>query len=479
MNNSRSLDNMVLHGWCILVLLVIGTVFAQAQSETDPTNSSNQKEAEVKIIKRINAIEVKGLREISYQSVIGKMQSKPDGVYSLKMLEEDIRRLIGSDLFLSVEWNIEDLPGDLVKIVISVKESGIIKRIVLKGLKNFREASIIEILSVKKNSYFAEFQVKNDIKVLTEKYLEAGFHFIDISHQLNDYYDGLELLYNIREGPQVKVKRVVFYGNTAFPVVKTLSFSKKSQLHDQMSQSSGNFKEKQLIMDIERLKSFYRDRGWLDANIFLSEVKFNKKKNRVIVKIGVEEGERYKIGKFSVSGNAALKSEEISKTIKSTENNYYQLETILSDINGIKTQYGELGYIDCHVEIKTYVPKQSGVIDLSYNIIEGVPSYLSEVKFVGNDKTRDKVLRREMKIFPGNLMEYGLIGESLEQTVNTRYFSDLNYEIEDGYLPNNKNLLIKIQETTTHGAEKNHNEFFQDFRGETIIGRDRSPGSQK
>ncbi|MDI6733690.1 MAG: outer membrane protein assembly factor BamA, partial [Planctomycetota bacterium] len=398
----------------------------------------------------IDSIEIIGLNDVNLQTVLNKIQSKKDGYFSATILEDDIRRLYESNLFLKIDWKIEKIEeGKKVKIIITVEESAPIQEVKFSGARSLGEFVLKETIKMKAEDSLNNSLIKSDIKEIIERYLAKGYYFVDVTHQVEDGPKGKILSYIIREGPQVKIKDVIFSGNRAFPLYRTWLFWSTSFLHKAMVQTSGHYNERELMLDIERLKKFYRDKGWLDVNLFVEDITFNDKKNKVTITIHIDEGEQYKVGNFNVSDNKVIRTEDILSKMKLKEDTVYATESILKDINTIKTLYGKLGYIDCNVEIKTHFPAKPATVDLTYQIIESQPSYLEKIKIAGNDKTKDKVIRREMIIYPGDLMDYGLINTSLERIARTQYFKGLDYEIEDTGKPGRKNIVLKLSETTT------------------------------
>ncbi|MFH1230801.1 MAG: outer membrane protein assembly factor BamA [Planctomycetota bacterium] len=437
----------------LLFIFLPRLIYADVPPDLPPATVSPTKTTSVEEHKKeqiIEFIEINGLKNINYQTVLNKLQSKKGDVFSVRVIEEDIRRLYEANLFSKIDWKTEQiLQGEKIKIILTVEESAMVAEIKFEGAGSISENILKQELKIKAGLPLNVLLLKSDSQMISEKYLEKGYYFVSVNYRVDDGPKGKIITYAIREGPYVKIKEIVFKGNKSFPPESTWLFFSKIPLYNYMKQTSGAYHEKELMLDIEKLKKFYRDKGWLDVNIFIEDISFNEIKDRVFITIHIDEGERYKIGKITICDNKVISTPEIVTKVKITEGSMYEMEVILKDISSIKTLYGKLGYIDCDVEIKTHFPTTSAVINLTYQIIENKASYLEKIKIIGNDKTKDKVIRREMLIYPGDLMEYGLIRDSLDRIASTRYFKDLNYEIEDGSVPGLKNIVIKVTETTT------------------------------
>ncbi|MBI5779980.1 MAG: outer membrane protein assembly factor BamA [Planctomycetes bacterium] len=457
--------NKIVFGCLILLCGVI--LYAQNPAESSKNTSAPKTDfqspaKEAKKASVIDSIEIVGLQQVNLQNVLSKLQSKKGGAFSQAVLEEDVRRLYDSDLFIKIDWKVEDVDsGTKVKIILTVEESIMILEVKFEGVDEFSLNLLKEVLKIKDNSALNIFLAKADIKALTDKYLEKGYYFVDITYRVDTGIKGKILTYTVREGPKVKISDIVFNGNKSFPYEPPKYFWGKAYnvfyeifyehpLYNAIKQDNATYyQEKELVLDVERLKKFYRDNGWLDVNVFIEDVIFNAKKNRVNIAIHIDEGERYKVGKFTIADNKIINTADILTKTTVKENSIYEMEAILKDSNAIKTLYGKLGYIDCNVEIKTHFPAKTAIVDLTYEVIEGKPSYLEKIKITGNDKTKDKVIRREMAIAPGDLMDYSLIRDSLDRVGSTRYFKDMDFDIEEGSSAQLKNILLKVDETTT------------------------------
>ncbi|MFA5794984.1 MAG: outer membrane protein assembly factor BamA [Candidatus Brocadiia bacterium] len=431
-------------------------VTPESSAPVSPTVSAPVKQtaSEESEKKQIIDIEITGLKKLNHDAVMSKVQTRTGDVFSNERFDADIRRLSESGFFTKVNWSTAIVEGG-VKIIITVEETANIYKINFEGIKSISLSLIEKEMKLRVDGPLDTAALKSDENLISQKYKEAGYHFAEVSTVIGDGEKGKIVTFSIREGPYVRVRNVVINGNASFPVYHALLFFPKHPILGLMNTrahhwySPAPYQEKELYLDLERIKTFYRGDGWQDVEAFIEDVKFTEARDWVTVTVRIEEGLRYYVRNISVSGNTIVKTDEIMPKIRSKTAQPYQIKFISQDIQMIKTLYGKSGYIDCNVDIRTLFPSPAGTIDIIYDVSEGVPSYLGKVSISGNVKTREKVIRREMTINPGDLMDYGELRTSLDRIGATRYFQKLDYEIEQTDKPDIKNLHIKVEEGPT------------------------------
>ncbi|MFC1524804.1 outer membrane protein assembly factor BamA [Planctomycetota bacterium] len=421
---------------------------AQAITPSASAETVSGDEADKQIIKGIELVGLKYSNPLMIQS---KMQSARDSGYDREVLQKDIRRLFATGLFAKIDWRVVPLE-DGVKIILEFKENEIVEDIKFAGFKAIPPKTIKSLLSLKVNGPFDQSMINADINSIKEQYLEKGYLFADVTVDIQQGLQGKFVIYIVREGPRVTVKAIKFTGVKAFPPKRVLLVFPKRPLLGRMNTkrnrwwTSSVYQEDELMLDLERLKSFYRSEGWLDVNVFVEDLIFNEIRDKVTIIIHVDEGKRYQIRSIKIAGNKAIESDEVLDKLKVKEGKFYQLKPIMRDLQKVKAMFADLGYVDCRVEpLLVYYP-EDGLIDLTYQVDEDKPKYMERLIIKGNDKTRDRVIRQRMAIIPGQKLKYGKIAKSINRLAGTMYFKTINYELDEGLLPDTKNLTLLLEE---------------------------------
>jgi outer membrane protein insertion porin family len=276
----------------------------------------------------------------------------------------------------------------------------------------------------------------------------------------------------ITESPKVKILEVDFVGAKAFPQ-KKLRKVIKTRKHWMFSwlTGSGVFKDEQFEEDKEKLAEFYRDKGYIDFEI--KDVQFlNPTPKTMIIRFIIYEGTQYKIGSVRFSGNKIFSVPEIVAGLKAQHERSRSKAKIgpnglPMDVGGIFTPggltkdteavenfYGARGYIDVNASSRNLkvvkIPNtETGTMDLEFQIEEGQKAYIEKIEIHGNTKTRDKVIRRELAVSPGDLFDMVRVKLSKQRLEGLGYFERVDTRPEQTDVPNHKNLVVDVEEKTT------------------------------
>ncbi|MDD4894638.1 MAG: outer membrane protein assembly factor BamA, partial [Candidatus Omnitrophica bacterium] len=214
--------------------------------------------------------------------------------------------------------------------------------------------------------------------------------------------------------------------------------------------NAGVLKEEVLKEDIERIKSFYHREGFTDVAVDY-EVKPDAKKPYLLyVTLKIEEGKKYLVGNVTIQGNDRISSKDILGRLKEcVPGKVFSEEALSQDLVNIQGLYFDRGYISAQVQDTTSLNSYTGRIDIVYSINEGEIAYVDKVKVRGNVKTKDIVIRRELRIRPGDKFDGEKLKRSKERLQNLGFFEDIKYDTEDTQSPDKKNLVVEVKETKT------------------------------
>lgn len=324
------------------------------------------------------------------------------------------------------------------------------------------EALRKKALNVRLDAFVDQQTIKKVTTVIRELYSEKGYQFAEVKPEIKEMPGGpklVHLTFNITPGPKVRIERVDFVGNTAFKDGKLAGEMKGNRAHNWLSfiTSAGTFQEAKFDEDAERVTSFYRNNGYIFARVGQPQLDVigdspDKKTRMVSLKIPVDEGTPYKVGKFDFAGNTIVKSEGLRPLFKISDGDLYNEKKVRKGFEKAKELYGAAGYMEfialpdldarCFDE-NTMKPDadcpagtKPDVVDVTLRITEGAQYFVNRLTFVGNTTTRDDVVRRELR-----LLENGVFNaEALKYSV--RRLNQLGY-----FKPLEGNEAIDVQKT--------------------------------
>jgi outer membrane protein insertion porin family len=199
---------------------------------------------------------------------------------------------------------------------------------------------------------------------------------------------------------------------------------------------------------MERIKSFYEKEGFIDAAASFKYDQYSE--GNVNLVILISQGKQYFVDKVTMVGNAVVPEHEIlEKMLEIKPGKVFSREKLNVDIANIRTLYFDKGYIFANVRESTSLNSQTGKVEIKLDVQEGNLAYVNRIRIQGNDRTRDIVIRRELRLYPGDRFDGEKLRRSKQRLRNLGYFEDINYDIQDTDKPDQKDLVVQVKETKT------------------------------
>ncbi|KPJ59956.1 MAG: hypothetical protein AMS15_06640 [Planctomycetes bacterium DG_23] len=394
--------------------------------------------------KLVRKIDVEGLRRVSETELRTQIRSALNQPYGPEQVTSDIRRIYALGYFTDVAAVVEDYEDGL-RIIFRVEEKPLLLRISFKGNRRIKDGELLNIIPLKQGAFFDYANIEEAVQKITEVYKEKGFLFAQVEEETKETPEGTELTLKITEGPRPRLVRIRFSGNAAFTdrELKPLLLSKPWRL----IVSPGIYDEETVAADILRVRNYYRDRGWLDAEVS-SELEFSRNKKRIYLTLIIAEGMRYTIAEINLMGNRAIPGADIRGQMRLSPDEPFSAIRLRRDLEAVRGLYGRQGYMLAEVNIETsYAPDNKVII--TYNIIENQPIYVERIEIRGNRQTKQQVIRRELTFYPGERFNVDELLQSRQRLINTFYFSEVDFSYEPGSLPNTRNVIVEVEETET------------------------------
>ncbi len=394
--------------------------------------------------KKVEAVQIQQNRRVSSSIILTKVRTKAGESFSQVILNEDIKRLYGTGFFSDVKVDLQDQEDGII-VTFLVFEKPVLNKIHFKGNKVFREKKLKETLHSKEGTALDQQQLTDDLIEIENSYKKKGYSKIKVTHELvtDEETGDSELTLVIEEGPRVKIRGVRFTGNQHYSSKKLLKYIKTRK--DTLL-TSGIINEDQIRTDIERLKAYYESQGYLDVQIKEKWEEANKGKSLVLI-FEVTEGNRYFVGDVSVKGNELYPATELAQLIRLQSGEPFNRDNVREDLNRIKEFYYDRGHIFADIDASTVVEQQ--IVNLAYNISEKEVAYVDKINIRGNTKTKDIVIRRELRIKPGERYDGGKIRRSKERLYNLGYFEEVSFDTEPGSEAAKRDLAVSVKEAKT------------------------------
>ena len=437
----------------LAVSLILGSVsFSFAQQEEQKTESESPAPAAQapEEAKTVTAIEIKGNKAISTNTIISKMKTHMGSVYNENIISDDLKRLYLLGFFSDIKM--DTVPyKDGLKVIFTVVERPVIEKISFSGIARLtmKDEKIKQSLKSKETQYLDYPSLAEDVRALKKLYEKIGYGQADVSYQvsLNKDNNKANVQFNVVEGRKITVKKIFVQGNKNFKTGRILGLLKTKQ---RWLFNAGLYKEEVLKEDIERVKAFYHKEGFVDVAAD-SEVRSDDKRPYFLyVTIKIEEGKKYLVGNVTIEGNKNIPEKDVlARLSQCVPGKVFSQDALKQDVVNIQGLYFDRGYIAAQIQEASALNSATSRVDVVYNITENDINYVDKIKIRGNVKTKDVVIRRELRIHPGDKFDGDKLKRSKERLQNLGFFDEVSYDTEETQAPDKKNLMVDVKETKT------------------------------
>lgn len=399
----------------------------------------------------VRAVEVQfaGASTVSKEKILANMRTRVGRQYSEQAVEEDIRNLYATGNVSNVRIFGEPVK-DGVRVIVVVQSKGQISEVTLAGVQLLKETRVRKEISAKPGDTLSETTLQADKEKILKYYADKGFTEVDVTYktEINDKLGTVRVAFTVNEGGKTVINSVTFAGNSALKtselrkVVKT----KKKGVLNFFSSGAGRLNSELLESDALALRDLYQSRGYMDARIGRPQV--TRDGESVDVAFSISEGEQYRVGNVKYVGAKVFTLEEITQGVKLRTGEVYSPQSVRADVKSIQDLYGTRGYIDFQAGADTK-PGAGKTIDVTFNLDEGVQSYLEHINISGNTRTKDKVIRRELPLTPGEVFNTVRVDAGKQRLMNLNYFSKVEAFPADTLVPGRKDLNVLVEEKRT------------------------------
>jgi outer membrane protein insertion porin family len=398
----------------------------------------------------ISTVEVQyvGPQTISRERVLAQLRTKPGQPYSESVVEQDIRALYSTGSVQNVRI-FGQADGERVKVMVVLQTRSLVNEIEISGAERISAKTLRKRIDLKINGPLSEEELEKGRQKIIETYQAKGFTNIDVKfHVDTDEARGTSrVVYTINEGAKGAVNAVRFEGNTKFGdrILRKQMKTKGKTLYSFIDKS-GRLDETQLEQDLNAVKEYYQDHGYIDVEV--KEVRRERTNGKLTLVVVISEGPIYHVGKLSIHGEKIASEQKIRALLKMKEGSVYSPKQVRDDAKKLTDAYGSGGYVDLRIAPQG-VPGGPGKIDVTYSIEEGQPSFVQRINIVGNTRTKDKVIRREVLIAPGDILNSVRVETTKKRLDNLGYFEKVETYPEDTGVSGRKDLTIQVQEKRT------------------------------
>ena len=396
----------------------------------------------------ITQVRVTGNKRIEADAIERVIRVKAGDVLRAGDISKDMKNIYKMGYFEDIRVEAEASEGGRA-IVFHVTEKPTIRKISFSGNQVFNDEKLRENLSVSTGSILNIFTIKSNVEQLQAMYKEKNYHNIKIDHTIHARDNNqADIEFSIEEGEKIKIKTITFQGNTTFTgkkLKKILSTSEKGFFS--WITSSGELNREDLNQDAARLMGYYQINGFIHAKVADPVVEFEDQWIHITFKI--EEGERFKVGTIDMEGDLILPKANLMPRLQIAKEPFFNRETVRKDIVGLTDLYANAGFAYADISPLTRENPQTHLVDITYTIAKRDKVYFENIDISGNTRTRDKVIRRELRIHEQGVYSGSRLKRSVRNLHRLDFFEDVKVDTPKGSADDKMNVKIEVVEKPT------------------------------
>ena len=379
----------------------------------------------------------------------GAIKSREGGPFSPEKVREDLRSIFDLGYFTDVQVDIKSTPQGK-EVIFIVVEKPSIKDIVIKGNQKVKLDDIKEKMALKTRTILNLEKVKEDSEQIRKLYFSKGYYGVKVTYQV-DYLETNEavITFTISEGPKGHIQKIIFKGNKHLETsdLKKLMATKQRNIFSIITKT-GMLDEDILKNDLQLLSAYYMDHGYLEVKISQPKIDLSNPK-KIRIEVDIEEGPQYHLGDIDFKGDFLTTKEVLFKALKIKRGDVYSNSAIRRDVNTLTEKFSNQGYAYVEVNPETSVDNKTHLVNLTFEIDKKKRVFFERIQIVGDQKTRDKVIRRELRVVEGELYSATNLNRSRDRLKRTGYFKEVDFSTSRGSTEEKINLDIKVEETPT------------------------------
>jgi outer membrane protein insertion porin family len=398
---------------------------------------------------RIGKITILGNVKVEEGVIRGAIKSQVGGPFSTEQVREDLRSIFNLGYFSDIQVDIKSTPQGK-EIIFIVAEKPSIKEILITGNQKVKLKDIREKITITPRSIFNLEKVKENSENIRKLYFSKGYYGVKVEYTVDSLETNEVVVhYNITEGPKGRIKKIIFKGNKKIKSsrLRKVMMTKRRNIFSFIFKT-GILDEDVLKNDLQLLIAYYADQGYLDAKISEPKIDLSDPK-RIKIEIDIEEGPQYHIGTIDFRGDVLTTKEDLFKNLKIKRGDVYRTSVIRREIGVLTETFSNQGYAYVEITPETSVDHKNLLVHLTFAIEKKKRVSFEKIRIVGNTKTRDKVIRRELRVAEGELYSATKLNKSRDRLRRVGYFKEVDFTTSQGSTDEEINLDVKVEEAPT------------------------------
>ncbi|HSN90169.1 MAG TPA: outer membrane protein assembly factor BamA [Anaeromyxobacteraceae bacterium] len=398
----------------------------------------------------VKDVRVEGNRRVEVDAIRAAISQKKGQPLDPRAVDRDIRAIMKLGFFDDVVVEEEGPPSAPV-LVYRVVERPTVREARIAGNDELSKDDLKDAVQVKPFSVLDPSAVRQDVERLQQKYVEKGFYLAEVTYEFEPQPDNqVDVVYQVVEKAKVEVKEIRFLGNEHVPAheLEAAMVTRKGGYLSGL-RGGGTFREDAFQHDLQALQVAYLDRGYLTVRMGTPTVALSPDRRFLFLTIPITEGDRYRIGKVSFSGQLLDREAQLRLVAQTRPRDMFSRAKLAQDLFALADVYKDLGHAYANVNPITDVHAEEKTVDITFEVQPGTKVRFERIEIVGNDRTRDKVIRRELRIHEGELFSGTGLRVSKQRVTALGFFETVEITTAKGSADDLMVATVEVKERAT------------------------------
>ena len=374
----------------------------------------------------LSDVRVRGNLRVESGLILQQVNSRAGEPYAVDTVRDDIRAIYQLGYFEDIEVELEE--GGVLTFLVLERPALLDWR--AEGVDELETEDVNAAVPLKRREILDQARVVEGERAIRQLFRDKGYFLARVSHEVLPVDDGknqVEVIYRAEHGEKVRIKNVNLIGVRNVSEGKLRGVMATGEAGEwSWITGSGKFKEADLERDREVMRAFYLNQGYIDVEVLEPLVTLTKDREWIKIDIPVREGRQYRVGKVSFSGDLEYPEETLRGSAGMFPGKVFSSDDYRAAVDSLTDLYGDIGYAFVEINPRTQRHEEELLLDLDFRIVKGEPVHIGRIEIRGNDKTRDRVIRREMRLDEGELYNRRLLKRSQAKINSLDFFETVN-----------------------------------------------------
>ncbi len=393
---------------------------------------------------------IKGNQRVQTADILNAMTIKPGKAVTPTDIDGAIEDVFKMERFADISAEISG-DADASILTLKVVERPLVRNVRFEGNDKIKEEKLREVITVRVPDIYDPFEVAKSVDMVKAMYSTEGYYAAQVTadSHVNEKNETL-VTFRIKEGEIVRVKDIRFEGNTVFDNgdLKDVMETKKKWFLSWMT-GRGNYNEMLLQQDLERISDLYFNQGYVRVKVREPVISLVDNDKHMLLLIHIDEGPQYRLSNVDAEGDLIREKEGLLTLVDMKPGDVFSRNKLRAGVGAITDVYADQGYAYANVAPLTRTDDEKKLIDVMFDIEQGPQVSVDRIEITGNTKTRDKVIRREMKLVEGELFSATDLKRSKARINNLGFFEAVDVSTSPGSAEDKMNVNVNVQERAT------------------------------